>query len=564
MKDLGRCLAIVSLLAVLACGDDSTTEAKDSSTTGPRDGSVAEPAASAGWGNDFVVKLADGELAGDREGGSVRFLKIPYAAPPTGPLRWKAPVKNAAWSGRRHETAFASACPQQMSSQGGASESEDCLYVNVWAPNPKPTKAPVMVWVHGGGNFAGSAGDKVPDPLSGGDLPRWYDGRVFAEKQGVVLVSLNYRLGPFGFFSHPALAGDGAPRGNQGLLDQKRALEWVRDNIAAFGGDPGNVTLFGESAGSSDVCYHVVSPLSRGLFHRAISQSGGCTVSPRGSGETTADDTAAEMRAFAKSLGCEADADALACLRAKTVPQILAQGMQPNPSGGFFAKALWTFSVVVDGPGGFVPESPRALLDRGDIAKVPYLLGSNHDEGSLFTLTTVINSEAEYRELLNSSYGANGERVFAQYPGSAFNGDFKAAFTRVLGDSSLVCGTHDVARRAAKAGLSVYMYNFNFTWTVGFGTLGSAHSAEIGHVFGTPYMATAESTRLAEVMNTYWASFAKKGDPNFAGAPQVWPKFSPDDDQRLGLAEPIGVLKDFRADACAFWRTLYAESTIAP
>jgi len=550
---------LVCLLVALGCGGDDP---------GGSDGTAEQPEAAGsttGWGEDLVVDLADGALQGDLAGNSVRFLKIPYAAPPIGALRWKAPIKNQPWKGTRHEQTFASACAQQMSSQGGASENEDCLYLNVWAPKPRPSKAPVMVWIHGGGNFAGSAADKVPDPLASGELPLFYDGRTFAERQGVVLVTLNYRLGPFGFFSHPALAADGSPRGNQGLLDQKRALEWVHDNIAAFGGDPANVTVFGESAGSSDVCYHVVSPLSRGLFHKAISESGGCTVSPRGTGDTTAEQTADQMRAFARALGCASDADALTCLRSKTTGEILAQAMQPNPSsGGYFFKADWSFSVVVDGAGGFVPEPPRALLERGDFAKVPYLLGSNNDEGSLFTLTTVIGSEAEYRALLAQGYGKNADRVFAQYPPSAFNGDFRAAYSRLLGDSSLVCGTHDVARRVASAGAKVFMYNFNVTWAVGFGTLGAAHGAEIGHVFGTPYMPSEGSTRVAEAMNRYWASFARTGDPNFTGAPQTWPSFQADSDRRLSLDESFSVLSDFRADACAFWSTLYDEAAAAP
>jgi para-nitrobenzyl esterase len=271
------------------------------------------------------------------------------------------------------------------------------------------------------------------------------------------------------------------------------------------------------------------------------------------------------MRAFASALDCGSDADAVACLRQKTTAQILALAMQPNPSmGGFFGKAQWTFSVVVDGAGGFVPEPPRDLLARGDFAKVPYLLGSNNDEGTLFTLTTSIGSEAEYRTLLDQAYGKNAERVFAQYPASAFNSDFKAAYTRLVGDSSLVCGTHDVARRAAKAGAKVFMYNFNVTWTVGFGTLGAAHGSEIGHVFGTPYMPSDGTIRVAEAMNSYWGSFARTGDPNFTGAPKSWPSFTADSDQRLQLDEDFSVLKDFRADACAFWATLYDEAASAP
>src|SRR5580698_8258852 len=249
-------------------------------------------------GPDTTVTLPDGKVQADIVGGARRFLKIPYAKPPTGGLRWKAPVKNDAWAGVRHETAFASPCPQSASSQSPMSTDEDCLYLNVWAPEPAPTKAPVMVWFHGGGNFAGSTADLVPTTKQ-----LWYDGQFFASRHGIVVVSANYRLGPMGFFPHPALAGEGSPLGNQGLFDQRAALQWVQANVSAFGGDPGNVTIFGESAGSADVCYHVVSGVT-GLFERAVSESGGCSISVAGGPEQTAAGAAPGMLAFTQTMGC--------------------------------------------------------------------------------------------------------------------------------------------------------------------------------------------------------------------------------------------------------------------
>jgi para-nitrobenzyl esterase len=207
------------------------------------------------------------------EPGVLRFLKIPYAKPPVAALRWAPPAKAEVWTGVRHETALSQACSQNASAGSAASANEDCLYLNVWSPDPLPKQAPVMVWIHGGGNFAGGTDDKVPTS----DQLR-FDGRMFAKRHGIVVVTLNYRLGPLGFFAHPGLAAFNQNVGNQGLLDQNFALRWVRDNIAAFGGDPANVTIFGESAGSANVCHHVASPLSAGLFKQAISQSGGCTA----------------------------------------------------------------------------------------------------------------------------------------------------------------------------------------------------------------------------------------------------------------------------------------------
>ncbi|MET0285027.1 MAG: carboxylesterase/lipase family protein, partial [Polyangiales bacterium] len=527
VRRMKRLLLALGLLA--ACGDED-------------EGGV--------FGRDLVAHLNDGDVQGERSGESVRFLKIPYAAPPVGDLRWKAPQPAPAWSGVRKETQFASPCPQLANSQGPTSANEDCLYLNVWAPSPAPEKAPVMVWIHGGGNFAGSAGDKVPTQIAMEQAPLFYDGQFFAARQGVVLVSLNYRLGPFGFFAHPALGAEGSPQGNQGLLDQNAALQWVRDNIEAFGGDPANVTIFGESAGSADVCYHVVSPLGAGLFQRAISQSGGCTTGPSGDRDSTATEAAKGVLAYEKAVGC----DGLACLRGKSVEQLLAQSMQPNPSGGFFDTPMWRFAPVTGTP--FLPEAPVQAFARGTVNRVPYLLGSNTDEGTLFTFTTPVTSAEAYTQRLRQGYGELAPQLEALYPASKFNNDYTAAMARVIGDSGLVCGTHDTARLAAQAGLPVFMYNFNVPWTVGFGLLGAAHGAEISHVFGAPYMPTPDQERVSSAMNTYWATFAKTGDPNFAGAPALWPAFG--DDRRLQLDTAFSTLQGFRGEECTFWRGVYA------
>src|SRR6185312_5079510 len=345
-------LGVLAAIVIAACSDSSGGGGAPS-TVGPT--------------NDWVVATTGGLVQGDPVGGVRRFLKIPYAKPPTGPLRWKAPEKPDPWTGTRHETAFAEACSQNASTQGAASTNEDCLYLNVWAPEPVPVKAPVMIWIHGGGNFAGSAGDLVP-----AHKQLWYDGQFFAARHGVVVVSMNYRLGPMGFFSHAALGAEGSPLGNQGLLDQRAVFEWVRDNAAAFGGDPDNVTIFGESAGSADVCYHVASPLSRGLFHRAISESGGCTVALGGGKEPTAAAASAAAAPFVSALGCAGTPDELACLRSKPASAIMANASQPDLTGGAPSPgAAVRFGVVVDGA--FLPSSARSLYDAGNVAKVPYI-----------------------------------------------------------------------------------------------------------------------------------------------------------------------------------------------
>lgn len=505
-----------------------------------------------------LVTIASGQVQGDViEAGVLRFSKIPYAKPPIGALRWAPPSKPDAWTGVRHEVAFSAACSQAASAGSAASTNEDCLYLNVWTPDPLPSRAPVMVWIHGGGNFAGGTDDKVPTSDQ-----FWFDGRMFAKRHGVIVVTLNYRLGPLGFFAHPGLAAAGQSVGNQGLLDQNFALRWVHDNISVFGGDPSNVTIFGESAGSSDVCHHVASPLSAGLFKQAISESGGCTTL---FGSAVPPEQAQPgVQALAKALGCDLEPDSLLCLRGKPIDAIMAAATQPDPTSGDFQQAF-AYPIVVDGASGFLPKTARAIFDAGEMNKVPYLLGSNSDEGTLFIQgISGPTDEASYQKQLSDRYGTFAPRVAAVYPSANFGGDFRKALAAVIGDSGLICGTHDSARRAAAGGLSVYMYNFNVPWTVGFGLLGVAHASEISHVFDLPFMADATSQKVADAMNDYWANFAKTGDPNSSTAPAVWPRFTPDaadNDKRLQLDPQFQTLDNFRKVECALWREY--ESSLA-
>jgi para-nitrobenzyl esterase len=536
---------------LLACSDstDSDRSGLDSAVSADAGGDAEAPDEAPMQG--LRIKLDDGELEGDMAGASRRFLNIPYAKPPLGALRWKAPLPNEPWSGVRHETTFVKSCPQLADQGAPASDNEDCLYLNVWTPEPAPTRAPVMIWIHGGGNFSGGTGIPIPTTNK-----LWYDGQFFASRQGVVLVSIQYRLGPLGFFAHPALAPEGSPPGNQGLLDQRLAFQWVKKNIAKFGGDPGNVTIFGESAGSADVCYHVASPGSRGLFHRAISQSGGCTVRSVAP-EQAAAQLGSQMSAYGAAVGCPEGPEQLACLRQKPVSELLANAMQPMPGAGGGFDGKWTFAAVLDGPDGVLPDTPQNLFDQGKIADVPYLLGSNHDEGTTFVLrATPLTSEADYMADLTTRYGAAAGEVAALYPPSAFGGDFNAARARVIGDASVVCSTHDTARRAAKLGRKVFMYNFNVAWSIAAAVLRAGHAAELSHVFGAPHVLAPDpdSEKVGEHMNTYWAQFARTGDPNGPTAPAQWPSFSPDADKRLQLAPDWGVLEGFRTKECAFWR----------
>ena len=342
---------MLALSGAVACSSDESNAASNGDPPGDS-GPAAVVSNDSGSGTDAVdgllVTLDDGQVQGDMSGEARRFLKIPFAKPPLGELRWKAPVRNDPWTGVLYETEFVQGCPQLADQGSPASNNEDCLYLNVWSPEPAPERAPVLVWIHGGGNFSGSAG--IPIPATTGTL--WYDGQFFASRHRVLLVTINYRLGPLGFFAHPALADEGEPVGNQGLHDQRLALEWVRDNIAKFGGDPNNVTIFGESAGAADVCYHVASPGSRGLFHRAVSQSGGCTMRSMGP-EQTLEGAGAQMVAYAEAVGCAAGTDQLACLRDAAVETVLANANQPMPGAGRSDRATGASASWSTGPTAF-------------------------------------------------------------------------------------------------------------------------------------------------------------------------------------------------------------------
>lgn len=522
--------------------------------------------AGCGAEDNLEVELDDGIIQGQMSGDARFFVKIPYAKPPVGDLRWKAPEPNDPWAPAiRNEQDFSDSCPQLADQGAPASNNEDCLYLNVWAPDidgdAADLKAPVMVWIHGGGNFSGGAG--IPIPMVSNDL--WYDGQYFAANQGVVMVSLNYRLGPLGFYAHPDLAEENQPTGNQGLLDQRMALAWIQKNIGKFGGDPDNVTIFGESAGAANVCYHMASPGSHGLFHRAISQSGGCTIRVSGK-EATIQDVASSMTAYGEAVGCAAGANQLECMRNVSVDDLLANGNQPSPGDADtgFIEGDWSFGAVIDGADGFMPDTARAIFKRGDIARVPYLLGTNTDESTtLLWRGTSLESDAEYRTDLQARFGDSFEDVYAMYPPSEYEEDYDLARENVVTDSGLLCGTHDTARLAADAGLDVFMYNFNVPWALLPSVLKAAHAAEMSHVFGKPFSwpwpiskksTTERSQAVADAMNTYWATFAKTGNPNGDNDPAIWPQFYSNDDRRLQLDSDWNVLENYRTDKCAFWR----------
>jgi para-nitrobenzyl esterase len=496
-----------------------------------------------------LIHLSDGDVQGGMNGNARQFLGIPFAAPPVGPLRWRPPAAVTPWQGVLPATDFAPACAQLASIQGPASNEENCLYLNVWTPDPAPKRPlPVMVWFHGGGNQQGSARDAVPFP---GVPGHFYDAHVLSGERNVVVVTINYRLNVFGFFAHSALAAEDPSyphAGNQGLLDQRAALQWVRQNILAFGGDPKKVTIFGESAGSEDVCFQMVSAGSRGLFQRGISESGGCTTR-----QPTAAEGAATAASLATAVGCGSASDQLACLRQIPASTLLAS----LPGSGSTIVTGLSFEPVVDG--GFLPDQPRTLFDSRHFARVPYILGSNADEGNLFFLgVPPVTNEAEYHAALVLRYGTLADQVEAVYPAANFASP-QAALERAFGDEILVCTTYDTARRTAAGGAPAYLYNFNRELPIPILQqlmLGVFHGSEIVYVFGSITPPTPDDATVGETIRGYWTRLAKRGNPNGAGATK-WPRYKDKTDKRLNIDVQTTVLTGFRRHECEFWWGLY-------
>jgi para-nitrobenzyl esterase len=490
-----------------------------------------------------VVTTARGPVRGERANGSLAFLGIPYARAPVGALRWRAPEPPARWTtprpSRRPTRCIQDAFGVPMASR------EDCLFVNVHAPDPLPERAPVLVWIHGGAFVFGEGLQ-----YDGGTA-----GDVLAAQHGLVVVSLNYRLGAFGFLSHPALD---PPHGNYGLADQRAALAWVRENIAAFGGDPENVTIAGESAGGLSVCLHLIAPESAGLFHRAIVESGLCD-----SALPSREEAQQQGRAFAAALGCEEASDVGACLRATSVERIREADRSSRDLLDELAGARGFWPSV---DGALLPGDFRTQVEAGAFARVPVLTGWTKDEGTLFVWLAeragARIDEATFTrvsEALSARLGVSIERLRARYALDAYRdpGEALAAF---FGHASLSCPSRRAARLVAAQGADVYVYRFDYP-DARFATrstrpLGAFHTAEIqyvfGHAAGRARFAQPADEVLHERIAGYWARFARTGDPNGEGAPP-WPRYALDEDAHLVLDRVVRAERGADADACAIW-----------
>ena len=511
-------------------------------------------------GQTCLTVTSQGSVQGLDHGASCAFLGIPFAAPPVAGLRWKAPQPASPWAPNPlFATTLPAVCAQLNAVTGVTMGSEDCLKLNVWTPNPlPPSGAPVIVWLHPGA-FANASANFAPQ-----------NGEALAASTGAVIVAPNYRLGPFGFLAHAALATEErGVAGNYGLLDQRAALLWVRDHIAAFGGDPNNVTLSGQSAGAHSVGLHLVSPGSLGLFHRAIMQSGYASFRWR-----SMTDGQVQAAQFAAALGCTgADPTALlACLRNKSRDQVLLATPPPlfeqlSETG----RTQWT--PVVDGVE--IPDQPRYLFEAGAFSHVPVLLGANRDEGWTFVNRTFSSAVTldQYSAAVESEFGADASAILAAYPGDAFASP-KDALSAVAGDAEYVCEARRMARLIESTGTPTFLYLFGHEVVPVAGNR-VVHGLEVNFVFGNNYspplfpnyaLGTAD-LELAHTVAGYWTRFAMTGSPNTDDPTVVhWPAVTRPEgrgrgtDKYLALQPSMQTGNRLNETRCDFWEPYFFRS----
>jgi para-nitrobenzyl esterase len=492
-----------------------------------------------------VARTTGGVVRGVAEADHDSFRGIPYAAPPVGELRWRAPQAPASWTGIRDATTPGQPCPQRGRPGQPPVGNEDCLYLNVVTPAGARTDArlPVMVWLHGGGFTGGTGSD--------------YDPARLVESGRVVVVTLNYRLGALGFLDLPELAAHDPYAGNYALADQQAALRWIRANAHAFGGNPANVTLFGQSAGGIAVCAHLAAPSSTGLFQKAIVQSGPC-------GNDLITGTVAQQRGtvVATALGCPPAADTLACLRAKPAADLVGTGVPQDFTAAGLSSTSWEF--VAGTPA--IPQQPLLALQDGTAVAVPLIQGSTHDEmrqtvASLFDQRGAPLTATDYPTVVTQLFGDHAPGVLARYPVTAYPSPGLALATlltdwgHAVGACRVLLADDAAARRAP-----VYAYEFEQDGGrhVGEFPLGATHGSDLPYLFDGTFTFTPPpppDPTLSGLMITYWTRFARTGNPNVDAAPS-WPRYH-SSGPVLALTAGHTAPVDFAADhQCAFWNGL--------
>ncbi len=512
-----------------------------------------------GWASDICsqpVSTAQGLVAGvpDSVEPVCVYKGIPFAAAPVGNLRFKSPEPAKKRDGVLEVDKFSSECIQPGGAMPGVKEtlrSEDCQYLNIWRPSriSGPRPFPVMVWIHGGSLVTGS-----------GVIPLYWGDRL-AGKKDVVVVTINYRLGALGFLAQRDLAKEDpkGSTGNYGLLDQIAALEWVKENISGFGGDPDNVLIFGESAGGWSVCNLLASPLAAGLFDKAVIESGGCdTVNKMETGFKDGDD-------YVRKIGC-AGKDVPACLREQPTEKILlAMKDAEKKSGGGFSKESLKFVWAPHLDGWAMKEIPVEALRSGRFNRVPLLVGSNRDEFKLFTVTMPgirLLPKATVRNLMTEFLGkevtGGAERLYSY---RSYRRPMDLA-TDLMGDIGLGCKCFEAAE-AVSVKEPVYYYRFDYDDHLAPHLAGAPHALEIPFVFGTLdrppasiFFSKAQEKKaqpLVDAMMSYWTNFAKTGDPNGTGLLE-WPGYDLAKRGRMLLDLPIQAKPADNVEKCKFWR----------
>ncbi|XP_015216407.1 cholinesterase [Lepisosteus oculatus] len=520
--------------------------------------------------DELVILTKKGKVRGTQvsvlSGSVTAFLGIPYGQPPVDNLRFKKPVPSKPWTGILDATKYPNTCYQYIDKAfpgfPGAEMwnpntmlSEDCLYLNVWVPSPKPRDAAVMVWIYGGGFSTGTSSLDV------------YDGKYLTYTENVIVVSMNYRVGALGFLSLP---GNDEVTGNAGLFDQRLALMWVTGNIAAFGGDPKSVTIFGESAGGASVNFHILSPGSHPFFSRAVMESGSIN-SPWAA--LPASISQNRSLTLAELLGCPVkdDADVIACLRKKDPQEIVDKQFTVMKESPLVSTS---FAPTIDGD--FLTDSPDVLIFSGQFKKTDILLGVNKDEGTYFLVYGVPGFSKDNESLITREQFLSGvkfvlphfseigrEAAIFQYTNwtDEFNPENnRDALSGIVGDYNFVCPLLAFTQKYVEFGNKAFLYFFDHrsTRVAWPDWMGVIHGYEIEFVFGLPLNRSlgytgAEEALSRRVMN-YWANFAKTGDPN--GQSSQWPAFSSKSQEYITLNTKSPQIHGMlRVQLCKFWNS---------
>ncbi|XP_029441048.1 cholinesterase-like [Rhinatrema bivittatum] len=499
------------------------------------------------------------------------FLGIPYGEPPTGALRFQKPEPRKAWDGILDATKYGHSCHQVADTtfpgfsgsemwNANTELSEDCLYLNVWVPSPRPMAAAVMVWIHGGGFLSGTSSLDV------------YDGRYLTQAENVIVVTINYRLGPLGFLALPGCQG---VHGNAGLFDQRLALLWVQENIAQFGGNPEGITIFGESAGGASVSFHVLSPKSHPFFTRAIIESGSANAKWAA---VTQKEARTRTLALAKLLACPTttDTEIITCLQTKD-PQEITNHQFSLPLHGSFR--FTHFLPTIDGD--FLTDMPEKLLEMGQFKASEILAGIVKNEGTLFSVfwaagfspfNDSLITRAQYEENVKKLFTKAGElgveSVLFQYTDWEDEKDPKKnrdELGNLFGDESVLCPLVGMIQRFAERGLTTYLYRFDhrssqLAWPEWMGVM---HTGEIAFIFGSPLdgkqnYSEAEQELSRMVMRS-WANFARSGDPNDKGDNEKkWPVYTSTEQEYLSIkADKLKKKEKLRARECRFWDSYF-------